>query len=226
MQKALHIRTKAQPGGKIKFASPELDVGQTVDVVVLHESNAKGRPVMEILNGGTERRLFQTAQDVKAYLAEEKASWNRQSFPRPGPGLRRCQWPYLQRQTGGAVPHAAGTDVAKEAQDGNLTIVSSPVLVVESLVKPLRDGNTEVEVQYHELFESNEVRRLEGSYAVFVDAARPRTETGLATPDALHAATALRAGCALFITNDADFRRVQGLPIVVLDDLLAEESRA
>ena len=55
---------------------------------------------------------------------------------------------------------------------------------------------------------------------MFEDAARLRAETGLAIPDALHAATALRAGCALFITNDTDFRRVQGLPIVVLDGLV------
>ena len=77
MQKALHIRTTVQPGGKVEFASPELDAGQTVDVVVLHESNTKGRPVMEILNGGPDRRLFQTAEEVRAYLAEEKASWDR-----------------------------------------------------------------------------------------------------------------------------------------------------
>ena len=108
----------------------------------------------------------------------------------------------------------------REAQDGNLTIVSSPVLVVEALVKPLRDGNTEIEMQYRELFGANAVRLLEASYPVFEDAARLRADTGLAIPDALHAATALRAGCALFITNDTDFRRVEDLPIVVLDDLV------
>ena len=57
------------------------------------------------------------------------------------------------------------------------------------------------------------MRLLDASYEVFEDAARLRAETGLATPDALHAATALRAGCALFVTNDTDFRRVEGLPI-------------
>ena len=77
MQKALHIRTTVQPGGKVEIASPELEAGQTVDVVVLHESNVKGRSVMEILNSGPERRLFQTAEEVKAYLAQEKASWDR-----------------------------------------------------------------------------------------------------------------------------------------------------
>ena len=108
----------------------------------------------------------------------------------------------------------------EQVQDGNLTVVSSPIIVIEALVKPLRDGNTEIELQYRELFASNAVRLLDASYQVFADAARLRAETALKTPDALHAATALRAGCALFITNDTDFRRVQGLPIVVLDDLL------
>ena len=77
MPKTLHIKTTVLPGGKVEFASPELEARQTVDVVVLHESGAKGRSIMEILNGGPERRLFQTDEEVKAYLAEEKASWDR-----------------------------------------------------------------------------------------------------------------------------------------------------
>ena len=62
--------------------------------------------------------------------------------------------------------------------------------------------------------------------ATWEDDARIRAETSLATPDALHAVTALGAGCAAFITNDTDFRRVDDLPVVVLDDLLTEESQA
>jgi len=42
----------------------------------------------------------------------------------------------------------------------------------------------------------------------------------------LHAVTALQTECALFITNDADFRRVEDLPTVVLNDLVEEESQA
>jgi predicted nucleic acid-binding protein len=38
------------------------------------------------------------------------------------------------------------------------------------------------------------------------------------TPDAIHAATALLAGCALFVTNDPVFRRIRQLPVAVLDD--------
>ena len=114
----------------------------------------------------------------------------------------------------------------QEAQHGNLTIVSSPVLVVEALVKPIRDGNTDIEMQYRDLFASNAVRLLEATYPVFADAAILRAETGLAIPDDIHALTALRSDCTLFVTNDTDFRSVHGLPIVILDDLLTEEAQS
>lgn len=110
------------------------------------------------------------------------------------------------------------------AQDGNITIVSSPILVAEALVKPIRDGNRGIEAQYRELFASSAVRLLEATYEVFEDAARIRAETGLKTPDAIHAATAIRADCALFVTNDQDFRRAQGLPVVILNDLIEGRS--
>ena len=77
MPKALHRKTTVLPGGKVEIVSPELPEGQTVDVVVVYESNASDRSVMDILNSGPERRLFQTADEVRAYLAQEKASWDR-----------------------------------------------------------------------------------------------------------------------------------------------------
>ena len=46
-------------------------------VAVLHEAGGRGRSIMEILNSGPESRLFQTAEEVKAYLAEKKESWDR-----------------------------------------------------------------------------------------------------------------------------------------------------
>jgi predicted nucleic acid-binding protein len=54
------------------------------------------------------------------------------------------------------------------------------------------------------------------------EAARLRaTIPTLKTPDAIHAATALLSNCALFITNDLGFRRVPGLVLAILDDVLA-----
>ena len=81
MLREVHLRVEFLPGGRIEVADAELPVGQTVEIVVRHETGAEskpaGRSIMEILNSGPERRLFQTAAEVDAYLAEEKASWDR-----------------------------------------------------------------------------------------------------------------------------------------------------
>ncbi|MCY4575566.1 MAG: type II toxin-antitoxin system VapC family toxin [Chloroflexi bacterium] len=112
----------------------------------------------------------------------------------------------------------------EQAEAGNLTIVSSPILVIETLVKPLQDGNSEIADQYRSIFASNAVNLLETSYAVAELAAQVRADAGLKTPDALHAASALHAGCERFITNDTAFRRVQNLPVITLRDLLEQHS--
>ena len=76
MQKCCIGRCPCSRAARRRFVSPELDAGQTVNVVV-HEFGMRGRPIMEILDSGAERRLFRTADEVRAYLAEAKASWDR-----------------------------------------------------------------------------------------------------------------------------------------------------
>ena len=109
------------------------------------------------------------------------------------------------------------------ARAGRFTLASSELVALETLIRPLRDSNARLESLFRSILASAEMDLIPATLATWEDAARIRAETGLATPDALHAATALSAGCQLFITNDADFRRTQGLPLVVLDDLLNEE---
>ena len=77
MQKALHIRTTVQPGGRVEFASPDLEAGQTVDVVVAPAPAPSTRSAWQIISEGPGQRLFQTAKEVDDYLAEERASWDR-----------------------------------------------------------------------------------------------------------------------------------------------------
>ena len=112
-----------------------------------------------------------------------------------------------------------------QAQTGQFRILSSELVVLETLVKPLREGDTVVELLFRSLFEASEVRLIPATRPLWEEAARLRAETGLKTPDALHAAAALHAGCTILITNDDDFRRLKELPVVVLDDLLREENQ-
>ena len=75
---------------------------------------------------------------------------------------------------------------------------------------------------FRNVFAAPEVQVVPATRRLWEDTARLRAATGLKTPDALHAATAQQDQCALFITNDADFRRVDGLPATILDDLLTD----
>ena len=73
----LHVRTTVQSGGRIEVIDQGLTEGESVDVVISPTPAPSRRPIMDILNGGPERRLFQTAEEIRAYLAEERASWDR-----------------------------------------------------------------------------------------------------------------------------------------------------
>ena len=75
MHKTLHIRTTVLPGGRIEIVDQELPVGESVSVVV-HSSVAKRRSAVEILKEATGQRLFKRAEEVEAYLKDERASWD------------------------------------------------------------------------------------------------------------------------------------------------------
>ncbi len=77
MQKTLRVRTTVQPGGRVEVASPELEAGQTVDVVVTRSSSTERRSVVDILAEAPGHRLFTTGKEVDDYIKEERASWDR-----------------------------------------------------------------------------------------------------------------------------------------------------
>ncbi len=112
----------------------------------------------------------------------------------------------------------------EEARSGRFSLASSELVVLETLIKPLRDGNARLEMLFRSILGAEELGLVPATLPVWEDAARIRAATGLKASDALHAATALRSGCSLFISNDSDFRRVRELPLVILDDLLIEEA--
>ena len=77
MDKVLRRRATVLPGGKVEIVSPELEAGQTVEVQVRCFAPVERRSVVDILAEAPGHRLFKTAEDVREYLAEEKAAWER-----------------------------------------------------------------------------------------------------------------------------------------------------
>ncbi len=110
----------------------------------------------------------------------------------------------------------------ERAQAGDFEIVGSESIVIEALVKPLRERNATLVRFLLDMFDAEEVRLIPATRSHWEHGARIRADAGLKTAEALHAATALQAGCDLFVTNDADFRRIHGLAAAILSDLIDE----
>ena len=101
-----------------------------------------------------------------------------------------------------------------------IEVVASELTLMETLVGPYKSGNVILEAVYEQIMTVSEIRLLSITPVVLRTAARLRANYNLRTPDAIHAATALEHPCDLFITNDPIFRRVRGLPLILLNDLL------
>lgn len=100
-------------------------------------------------------------------------------------------------------------------------LVGSELLLVETLVKPIESGDTELEASFRRfLTASREMRLLPVSLTVLEGALKLRVAHRIRTPDAIHAATAIFANCTQFVTNDPAFRRVAGLQVSILDDFV------
>ena len=103
-------------------------------------------------------------------------------------------------------------------QEGRFGAVTSELTLAEVLVKPFELGREDVVVAYAELLTpSDRLTVLPVDRAILVEAARQRAALGMPMPDAVHVATALAAGCDLFLTNDRRLRMPPGLAKELLE---------
>jgi predicted nucleic acid-binding protein len=105
------------------------------------------------------------------------------------------------------------------AVTGQLGLVASVLVLLETLVRPLRARDSLLLEVYRDLLlDSAEFGLVALDQSIAERAAQVRAQHGLQTGDAIHAATALEQRVELFVTNDAAFRRVTGLPVVLLSE--------
>jgi predicted nucleic acid-binding protein len=107
------------------------------------------------------------------------------------------------------------------AQNGQFVVLSSELVLLETLVKPLKDADMVLEMSFRQLLlASKEVQLIPISLAILEKAAHLRATTGLKSPDAIHAATSLSSASEIFITNEKAFKRVSGLNAAVLHEVI------
>ena len=99
--------------------------------------------------------------------------------------------------------------------------ISSTITLTEVLVQPIRNKDESLESALTGLLcRYPNLDLVPVSAPIAAVAARHRAEYKLKTPDALQSATCVYSQVSVFITNDAVFRRIPELQVVVLDDLL------
>ena len=108
----------------------------------------------------------------------------------------------------------------RQLRSGTLQIITSELTLLETLVMPIRQANTDLILRYERLLTASEMSLIPIDQTILKRAASLRATTNLKAPDAIHAATALNIGCSLFLTNDAGLRTVPGLAVTVLKDVL------
>ncbi|MCC6443955.1 MAG: type II toxin-antitoxin system VapC family toxin [Armatimonadetes bacterium] len=90
--------------------------------------------------------------------------------------------------------------------------VTSELALLECLVKPLREGNADLEREFEDALYGPGVALIPVSKTLLKRAARLRAfNPSLRTPDAIHAATAINTQCLGFLANDRRFASVAGL---------------
>jgi predicted nucleic acid-binding protein len=108
----------------------------------------------------------------------------------------------------------------RQLQSGNCQVTTSELTLLETLVMPIQQANQDLISRYERLLMSSEVNLIPITRTILKTASSIRARAKLKTPDAIHAATAIEAGCTIFLTNDRGFCKVPELPTVILQDVL------
>ena len=77
MATEVRVETVVLPGGKIEISMPELIPGKRATVVVTMDDkeSVEQHHVIDLLTALPGHRLFQNAEEVDAYLHEERDAW-------------------------------------------------------------------------------------------------------------------------------------------------------
>lgn len=108
----------------------------------------------------------------------------------------------------------------EEVQNGRIATVTSEITLAEALVKPFREGRTDLATVYERFLQTRpSFAVLPVTRSILVEAARLRATTRLKLPDAIHAATAQLAGCSVLLTNDTGIAAVPGVEVLRLSEV-------
>ena len=108
---------------------------------------------------------------------------------------------------------------------GQVSIVVSELVLLETLVGPYRAGRKQLANDYETFFTLQGIELIPISPSVLRESAAIRANVSrLRSPDAIHAATAILHASANLLTNDLGFRNLAQLNVLLLDELMENQA--
>ncbi len=115
-------------------------------------------------------------------------------------------------------------EIFKLIDTGRIEGCTSIITLLEVLVRPFQENDTQTAVKYKELIlNSKNLDVLEVKESVVERAAKLRAEYKIKTPDAIQVASAILNKVDIFISNDKDLERIKEVDIITLDSFLADK---
>ena len=111
-------------------------------------------------------------------------------------------------------PYHAQVDV--RLRGAGTILVSSPLALMECLVRPLRRGDAGLVQDYDVFFSSQVLDRVELTEGIFRRAAEIRAQHNFRTPDSVHLAAAQASACDVFLTNDAALKAFRDFTVEIV----------
>jgi len=106
-------------------------------------------------------------------------------------------------------------------EKGEMEAVTSTITVTECLVQPYRKKDFTLAAHYLVLFRNfPHLAVIPVTDDIAERAAFLRARYNLKTPDAIQLSTALVSGARAFLTNDESLSAVEGIDVLVLDEIL------
>jgi len=114
--------------------------------------------------------------------------------------------------------------IFESIEKGGLEAITSTITVVECLIKPLKKDDFPLVAKYRTAFRNfPNLEVIPVSMEVAEKAASIRARYGLKTPDSIQIAAGVLGKVRTFLTNDLDFKEIEGIKVIQLSDLLTEE---
>ncbi len=100
-------------------------------------------------------------------------------------------------------------------------MITSSLTLAECLVKPKRDKDKKLEEIYMQAILFNSYIQCKPiNTEILIKSSEIRAEHQIKLFDAIHIATAIQSGCSSIVTNDKQFKVIEGLEILYLEDFL------